>query len=126
MIRNIPGDIYKAADDCLLVTYYDAASSTAREEKYDLVVLSIGITPSPDLNRMVELFDMGLDETGFVYDARQGQSSSVPGVFAAGTVSGPMSIAESVASAAQAVVAVTTYLQQKNTSPSVQAESRDA
>jgi heterodisulfide reductase subunit A len=113
MIRNVPGDIYKTEDDCLQVTYYDTASSTTREEKYDLVVLTIGITPSSDLNRMVELFDMRLDETGFAQGIRQGQPFSVPGVFAAGTTTGPMSIAESVASAAQAVQAVITYLQQK-------------
>lgn len=113
MIRNVPGDIYKTEGDCLQVTYYDAASSNTREEKFDLVVLSIGITPSSDLNRMVELFDMRLDETGFAHGVGHGQQFSVPGVFAAGTASGPMSIAESVASAAQAVLAVTTYLQQK-------------
>ena len=114
MIRTIPGDIYKTEDGGLLVTYYDAASSNAREEKFDLVVLSIGITPSSDMNRMVELFDIRLDETGFAHGVRPDQSFPVPGVFAAGTATGPMSIAESVASATQAVLAVTTYLQQKS------------
>jgi len=113
MIRNIPGDIYKTEDDGLQVTYYDAAAGSNREEKFDLVVLSIGITPSSDLNRMVELFDMRLDETGFAGGVRNGQPFSVAGVFVAGTASGPMSIAESVASAAQAALAVTTYLQPK-------------
>jgi heterodisulfide reductase subunit A len=110
MIRNVPGDIYKAQNDCLQVTYYDAASSNTREEKYDMVVLSIGITPSSDLNRMVELFDMRLDETGFAQGIRHDRPFSVPGVFVAGTATGPMSIAESVASAAQAVLAATKYL----------------
>jgi heterodisulfide reductase subunit A len=110
MIRSIPGDIYKTKDDSLLVTYYDAPSSNVREEKYDLVVLSIGITPSSGLRRLGQLFGMELDESGFTHGYQPDQPFSVPGVFTTGTVAGPMSIAESVASAARTALAVATYL----------------
>jgi heterodisulfide reductase subunit A len=111
MIRSIPGDIYKNEDDSLRVTYYDAPSSEIREEKFDLVALSIGITPSSELHRLAELFKMELDESGFARSFRYDQPFSVPGVLAAGTATGPMSIAESVASAAQTALAVVSYLQ---------------
>ena len=62
MIRNIPGDIYQTEDKRLQVNFYDAALSVTQEEIFDMVALSIGITPSSDLNKMVELFDLRLDE----------------------------------------------------------------
>ncbi|UCH23448.1 MAG: CoB--CoM heterodisulfide reductase iron-sulfur subunit A family protein [Deltaproteobacteria bacterium] len=113
MIRNIPGDIYQTEDKRLQVNFYDAALSITQEEIFDMVALSIGITPSSELNKMVELFELRLDETGFAFGSGEAQWFSVPGVYTAGTASGPMSIAETVASASQAVTAVAKLLRQK-------------
>ncbi len=113
MIRNIPGDIYQTEDECLQVTYFDPALSKTQEEVFDMVILSVGITPSLDLSKMVDLFELKLDKTGFAFGTGQDQWFSVPGVYTAGTASGPMSIAETLASAAQAVTAITKYLRPK-------------
>ncbi|MGD2270157.1 MAG: FAD-dependent oxidoreductase [Desulfobacterales bacterium] len=110
MVRNIPADIYQAENNCLQVTYYDAASSHLRQDIFDMVVLSVGIMPSGDLIKMVEWLGFKFSDTGFLGCSGKDRQLSAPGIFTSGTVAGPMSIAETVASAAQAAAAVNKYL----------------
>ena len=74
-----------------------------REEIFDLVVLSVGITPGKDTGSLSRIFKIDPDEFGFLkgYD----KEISVPknGVYTAGTAQGPMSIAEAIAAAGEAV-----------------------
>ena len=110
MIRAIPGDIYPAENDRLKVAYYDAAEKQIRDEIFDLVVLSVGITPSEDNRSMADLLQLEIGDEGFLKSLDKTTTTAPQGVFAAGTACGPMSIADSIASAGEAALAAATYV----------------
>ena len=109
-IRAIPGDIYPAAEDQLCVTFLDNASSETRQEAFDLVVLSVGMTPCQGMQKTAETLKVALAETGFVKQTDKRDGTSEKGIFSAGAVSGPMSIPESIASGGEAAFEVVKYL----------------
>lgn len=113
MIRAIPGDIYPAGNDQLQVTFLDNASSETVQEKFDLVVLSVGMTPCQGMQKTADTLKVQLAETGFVQHTDKGGLTSEKGIFAAGTVSGPMSISESIASGGAAAFDVLKYLENR-------------
>jgi heterodisulfide reductase subunit A len=110
LIRAIPGDIYPATDDQLRVTFLDNTSSETLQEKFDLVVLSVGMTPCQGIQETTETLKLQLAETGFVELADKGGLTSEKGIFTAGSVTGPMSIPESIASAGKTAFEVAKYL----------------
>jgi heterodisulfide reductase subunit A len=110
VIRAIPGDIYPAAEDQLRVTYLDNASSESIQEEFDLVVLSVGMTPCQGIQNTAEVLKVKLAETGFLQLTAMGSRTSEAGIFSAGSVCGPMSIPESIASGGAAAVEVIKYL----------------
>lgn len=110
MIRAIPGDIYEVDDQRLKVNYVDNHSHHTLEEVFDLVVLSIGITPCEDIRTISGLLEIKPDEFGFLKTNDETRSVSKNGVFTAGTVRGPMSIPESIADAGSAVWQIIKYL----------------
>ena len=113
MVRAIPGDVYRTPDDRLTVVYYDFHSEQSREEPFDMLVLSIGITPAEDARDLAAQVNLPIGSAGFFPAAANGRNPETPGVFAAGTVCGPMSIAESVAAGDRAALAAAAYLQGK-------------
>ena len=110
LIRAIPGDIYPATDDQLRVTFLDNTSSETLQEEFDLVVLSVGMTPCQGIQETTETLKLQLAETGFVEQADKGGLTSEKGIFTAGSVTGPMSIPESIASAGKTAFEVAKYL----------------
>ena len=110
LIRAIPGDIYPAADDQLRVTFLDNTSSETLQEEFDLVVLSVGMTPCQGIQETTTTLKLQLAETGFVKQAAKGGVTSEKGIFTAGSVTGPMSIPESIASAGKTAFEVAKYL----------------
>ncbi len=110
LIRAIPGDIYPATDDQLRVTFLDNTSSETFQEEFDLVVLSVGMTPCQGIQETTETLKLQLAETGFVEQADKGGLTSEKGIFTAGSVTGPMSIPESIASAGKTAFEVAKYL----------------
>ena len=113
LIREIPGDIYPAENDGLKVTYYDAAKKQMHDEFFDLVVLSVGITPSEDNRSMANLLQLEIGDEGFLKSLDETTAAAPKGVFAAGTACGPMSIADSIASAGQAALAAAAYVRSR-------------
>jgi heterodisulfide reductase subunit A len=113
MIRAIPGDVYRTPEDGLTVVYYDFSAEQSREEPFDLLVLSIGIAPAADVRELTAKVNLPTGSSGFLPVAANGGNPESPGVFAAGTVCGPMSIAESVAAGDRAAQAAAAYLQEK-------------
>ncbi|MCP3951084.1 MAG: CoB--CoM heterodisulfide reductase iron-sulfur subunit A family protein [Desulfobacterales bacterium] len=110
LIRAIPGDIYPAAEDQLRVTFFDNASSESVQEAFDMVVLSVGMTPCDGMAQTVETLKLPLAETGFAKQTGQGGLTPEKGIFTAGAVTGPMSISESIASAGKTAFDVVKYL----------------
>lgn len=104
-VRNIPVDIYPGENDSMLVSYMDESDEKVIRDPFDLVVLSVGIMPGQDNARLAEMANISLTPNGFVQSASEldTTSTAVEGIFAAGTATGPKSIAESMVNAGQAV-----------------------
>jgi heterodisulfide reductase subunit A len=103
MIRAIPGDIYETNGQHLKVNYVDKHSHNTLEEIFDMVVLSVGITPCEDIGTLSRIFKIAPDEFGFLKGYHKEMPLSKNGVFTTGTVQGPMSIPETIADAGSAV-----------------------
>jgi heterodisulfide reductase subunit A len=103
MRRVIPGDIYLADGERLRMTTYDVDAHLSQDELFDLVVLSIALTPAVNNYALAEQFGAAPANNGFMHPESSNTGSS-PGVFLAGTVSGPMDIAEAVASGSRAAL----------------------
>lgn len=67
-----------------------------KEIEADLVVLMCGITPQTGLKKLSRIFDLNLDERGFikVMDVQLDPVESKPGILVAGCAAGPCSVGE--------------------------------
>jgi heterodisulfide reductase subunit A2 len=110
MLRAIPGDIFKTHDDRLQVTWFDPLTHQSKESLFDTVILSTGLTPSPDNRQLSAMFGWPLTATGFFQQHDCGSEALPGGVFTAGAALGPMSIAETLDSAGKAVRDMVPYL----------------
>ena len=104
LIRGIPGAINPAPDGGVAVVFQPEGGGPPREEVFDLLVLSVGLMPSPENSRWAERLAIPLNEDGFLMTVGGG------GIFTAGTATGPMDIAQSVADGGRAARAVADYL----------------
>ncbi len=74
-----------------------------REEEFDLVVLSIGLSAPQDAERLAETFGIDLNEHGFCrISPANPMRTARPGVFVSGAFQGPLDIPEAVVSASGA------------------------
>jgi heterodisulfide reductase subunit A len=112
MIRAIPGDIFKTDGGRLKLTYMPVDEEDQMEEEFDMVILSIGITPGVDNKMVAEKIGLKSSDTGFWDNLDDCYMTPVRGVFAAGTASGPKSITESIADAGRCAFEVVKYLKQ--------------
>ena len=73
---------------------------------FDLVVLSVGICPSPDNRSIAELMGIRIGENGFFAspDLMDSTVSSRKGIFLAGTCQGPKNILESISHGREAAL----------------------
>ena len=108
--RSIPGDIFENADQTLTVTYVDDNDHAATEESFDMVILSIGMLPNTDAARLSKGADLEITADGFLSSPCSDQPTISKGLFSTGSATGPMGIAESIASAGQTAAAVLSYL----------------
>lgn len=110
-IRNIPVDVLPTEEDKLKVRYVDD-DSLAIYETFDLLVLSVGITPGSDNDELSKFLGINLNQDGFFtsMDMLNKTSTSKNGVFIAGTAGGPKNIPASIAHAGQAAGEVIKYL----------------
>lgn len=113
MIRSIPGEIFKTAQGNLQVNYYEAQTGTPHQENFDMIVLSIGITPRDDTQSLARLFNLDLADSGFIGIADGNGSAADNGIFSAGTVLGPMGIDETIAHAGHIAWETLKYLESK-------------
>jgi heterodisulfide reductase subunit A len=106
LVRAIPGDIYENDQGDLKVTYQDSASGESIKEDFDLVVLSVGLMPAEGTQQVAGLLKLQTAD----WENPFGAAVIPEGVFMAGTVAGPMGIADSVADAGRAALEVSGYL----------------
>ena len=110
MVRAIPGEVRAAGSDELTVIHFDPQSGESRESLFDIVVLSVGLLPSPDNQRLARLFGLAMEENGHLPASAAKGPDHPAGIFTAGATSGPMTIAQSVASAEKTVFDLVRYL----------------
>jgi heterodisulfide reductase subunit A-like polyferredoxin len=97
----------------LILRYEDITTGTLKEAKHDLVVLSVGVLPNKDVTKMFVNEKLALDEMNFVKQVDEllsPASTSIEGVFVAGTAAGPKDIPDSILSAGCAATEVAGYL----------------
>jgi heterodisulfide reductase subunit A2 len=106
LVRAIPADVKATGSDRVRVTWFDKPSDQSIDEDFDLLVLTVGITPAGDAPALSELFEIPLAPTGFL-----SAGPAETGIFCAGTARGPMGIAEAIGDGDRTVRAVLDYLQ---------------
>jgi heterodisulfide reductase subunit A2 len=111
-VRTIPVDVFPIEDDRLKMRYLDEENGKPVEDEFDLIVLSVGITPGADNEALGQLLGIGLNQDGFVAstDTLNRTATAADGVFMAGTIEGPKTIAASIAHAGHAAREVMKYL----------------
>jgi heterodisulfide reductase subunit A len=111
MIRAIPGDIFETPEGQLRVTYIIGETHETIEEIFDCVVLSVGLQPCKENLEVVRQLNLKMDDSGFVIPSKIDGEASNNGVFSAGTVGGPLSIAESIANAGETSLKILKYIE---------------
>jgi heterodisulfide reductase subunit A len=103
LIRCLPYDALAGPRDSVYLEYQpqDALGTVSRA--FDLLVLCVGLTPGVDNGQLAACLGLALDQHGFITGA--------PGLFVAGTATGPMDLAESLASAGRAAHETLRYLE---------------
>ena len=82
---------------------YVTADEGVKEEEFDLVVLSVGLNPPADHDRLAYIYGIELNSHGFCKtNPLNPIETSRPGIFISGAFQGPMDIPESVISASGA------------------------
>jgi heterodisulfide reductase subunit A len=111
LIRALPGDLTVLPDGSLRLRFLDEASGRMRARVVDMLVLAVGIAPGPDNARLAELLGLPLTADGFMQNGIKEITPEAPGVFLAGTVSGPFSITECIAHGTRSAQQVCHYLE---------------
>ncbi len=123
-VRFVKGKVAKISEKengNLLVRYEDIDDNgTVREAEHDLVVLATGIVAQDGCRRLFSGAELGVDENLFV--AQPGNQvdparTSIPGVFCAGTATGPLDIPDSILHAGAAAAQTAAYLEKMKRKP---------
>ncbi len=109
LIRAIPKEVRTGPDWKPEVTYH-GPNDERIVESFDLVVLSVGISPDPALAGLAELLQVSSNQDGFFGLDGESVSAGSAGVFVAGAVQGPKSIEESVSHAIRTAGEVASFL----------------
>jgi heterodisulfide reductase subunit A len=102
-IRCRPSGVREVPSTRNLVLQYENGEGTLTKEEFDLVVLSMGMRPTPEIKGLAEGMGVKLDSYGFIQTSdSELVETSKPGVYVAGVLSGPKDIPESVIEASAA------------------------
>ena len=97
----------------LILRYEDFSTGQVEEQEHDLVVLATGILANAEIESVFKGEKLELDPYEFVRQKDMLTNpavTSISGVFAAGTVTGPMDIPDTILSAGAAAAEATAYL----------------
>lgn len=103
-VRGIPVEISPASSGELEVRYENLSEGRVIWENFDLVVLSVGITPRKDSWALAKILGINLGDNGFfdTNDSLESTETNAEGIFLAGTCQGPKDIPDSIAHGIQA------------------------
>ncbi len=98
----------------LTVRAEDTDTGKILDREFDMVVLSIGLSPAEGNRELGEMLSIPLDENGFVEEMNVKTNpidTPTDGIFVAGVAEGPKDIPDSVADASAAAIRAVTYVQ---------------
>ncbi|MBE0522886.1 MAG: CoB--CoM heterodisulfide reductase iron-sulfur subunit A family protein [Methanosarcinales archaeon] len=82
---------------------YEVEGNGINQEEFDMVVLSIGLTPSESSKKLAEIAKIEMDDMGFVKTKIDSPlETNRPGIFVSGAIQGPKDIPDTVADASGA------------------------
>ena len=105
-IRTRVSDVEEDSDTQNLILSYETEEGGVVTEEFDLVVLSVGLVPPRDSERLAEALGISLDAHGFARTEHLNPLAATrPGVFVCGAMQGPKDIPETVTQASGAASA---------------------
>ena len=97
-------------DDTLSISYADPADHF-QEEKYDLVVLSVGLCPNPSMAQLAERIGIPLNDHGFcAAEPLDAVTTAKPGIYVCGLAQGPKDIPDTIQQGSSAAERATSLL----------------
>jgi heterodisulfide reductase subunit A2 len=118
-VNFIRGRVSEAAeniDETILIKVEDTLSGRPLKMKTDLLVLMVGFIPSAGTKKLGAMLNLDFTPEGFLKPADEhldNYSTSLKGVFVAGTCKSPKTIADTFADAGAAVLRIQQYLHSK-------------
>ncbi len=97
----------------LIVRYEDLSTGKVTETEHDLVVLSVGLLANPAITEVFKNEKLELDPSNFIKQPDlmlSPATTSIEGVFVAGTATAPMDIPDTIMSAGAAAAETSGYL----------------
>lgn len=102
-IRSMPSTIKELQQTKNLLIKYVLEDGTLMEEEFDMVVLSVGLTPPKEAAKLASALGIDLEEHGFCRTSLENPvQTSREGVFVCGAFGGPKDIPETVMEASGA------------------------
>jgi heterodisulfide reductase subunit A len=98
-VRGVPVEILETALGDLEVKFEDISQGKVCRDSFDLVILSVGISPGRDSWDLARILGINLSGEGFfdVRDSLSPNETNVDGILVAGTCQGPKDISDSIA-----------------------------
>ena len=102
-IKGIVSTVRELQQSKNLLLEYGIEEGKKIQEEFDMVVLSVGLVPSPSTRNLANKLSIELDRFGFCKtDELKPNITSRPGIYVAGTFASPMDIPESIMNASSA------------------------
>ena len=96
-VKSLISSVKELQQSNNLLMTYTVSNNEVREEEFDMVVLSVGLQPSPGNAELAEKTGIKLDKYGFCKtDTFSPCETSRAGIYTCGAFQGPMDIPESV------------------------------
>jgi heterodisulfide reductase subunit A len=112
-IRGRLSEAAENADHSIVLKVEDTLAGLPLKMNVDLLILLAGLTPSAETKPLASLLGLTRGADGFIDSLDEhilSNSTTVPGIFLAGTVKGPFSIQNTITDARAAAVQIENYL----------------
>jgi len=98
-VRGVPVEVVETTPGELEVRFEDMSQGKVCRDTFDLVVLSVGVSPRMNSWELARILGINMSAEGFfdVKDTLSPNETNVSGIFVAGTCQGPKDIPDSIA-----------------------------